>query len=418
MILTLLQRVARLGRKLWVRVVAVSLLSVLAAGSSWLIGPMVPDTARSWVSVETVNRLLDIMANSMLAVTIFSLSVSVAIHQSVSSQWTPRAHRLHLRDTRAQTVLATFVGSYIYALLSIILIDSAGFDDRGVVVLFGMTLVVVLLVVLTLLGWILHLQGLGSLNDTARRMEIAAAKAVARLLAEPSLGAQPLGPQTPIPEAAHALRSEQSGHVQYLYPDALQAAAAKCDARLYLLVRVGDFVHAGQTIARWTCESEDLTHALREGIEIGQDRSPDQDPVFAVGMLAEIAAKALSPGINDDGTAVDVMGRLASVLWAPEGQTEAPRLDRVWLPPTGAGEIAEQAFEPIARDAAGSVAVMIPLLRHLAALAHHPISDIAAAARDIGRRAHDRAEATIGFRGDLEMLAAHTPDVIGKSGAD
>jgi len=418
MILTFIQRLARLGRKLWVRVVLVSLLSVLAVGSSWLIGPMVPDSARSWVRVETVNRLLDIMANSMLAVTIFSLSVSVAIHQSVSSQWTPRAHRLHLRDTRAQTVLATFVGSYIYALLSIILIDSAGFDDRGVVVLFGMTLVVVLLVVLTLLGWILHLQGLGSLNDTARRMENAAAKAVANVLADPSLGAQRLSPQTPIPEGAHPLRSEQSGHVQYLYPDALQAAAAKCDGQLYLLVRVGDFVHAGQTIARWTCDGEDLTQTLREGIEIGQDRSPDQDPVFAVGMLAEIAAKALSPGINDDGTAIDVMGRLASVLWAPDAETRAPRLDRVWVPPTGASEIVEQAFEPIARYGAGSVAVMIPLLKHLEALSLHPVPDIAAAARDIGVRANERAEAEIGFRGDLEMLVTHTPDVIGKSGAD
>ena len=54
-------------------------------------------------------------------------------------------------------------------------------------------------------------------------------------------------------------------------------------------------------------------------------RSFDQDPRFGACVLTEIASRALSPAINDPGTAIDVIGRAVRVL-------------AVWIEPRRAGD--------------------------------------------------------------------------------
>jgi hypothetical protein len=50
------------------------------------------------------------------------------------------------------------------------------------------------------------------------------------------------------------------------------------------------------------------------GIIVGDVRSFDQDPRFGAVVLTEIASRALSPGMNDPGTAIDVIGRAVRLL--------------------------------------------------------------------------------------------------------
>jgi uncharacterized membrane protein len=45
-------------------------------------------------------------------------------------------------------------------------------------------------------------------------------------------------------------------------------------------------------------------------------RSFAQDPRFCLSVMAEIACRALSPAVNDPGTAIDVIGRGVRILSA------------------------------------------------------------------------------------------------------
>lgn len=41
---------------------------------------------------------------------------------------------------------------------------------------------------------------------------------------------------------------------------------------------------------------------------IGDERTFDDDPRFGLVVLSEIASRALSPAVNDPGTAIDIIG--------------------------------------------------------------------------------------------------------------
>jgi uncharacterized membrane protein len=49
---------------------------------------------------------------------------------------------------------------------------------------------------------------------------------------------------------------------------------------------------------------------LRRGIEVGNERTFEQDPKYAIRLLVDIAIKALSPAINDPTTAVQALDQI------------------------------------------------------------------------------------------------------------
>jgi uncharacterized membrane protein len=110
---------------------------------------------------------------------------------------------------------------------------------------------------------------------------------------------------------------------------------------------------------------------MRKAFVIGDMRYFDEDPRFGLITLSEIASRALSPAVNDPGTAIQIISsyvRLFS-LWAEpldskksrENHTTALRFQNLQL------KIFEDAFRPLARDGAGNIEVMIRLQKPLTA---------------------------------------------------
>tara|TARA_R100001143_G_scaffold17938_1_gene19685 strand:+ start:2260 stop:2826 length:567 start_codon:yes stop_codon:yes gene_type:complete len=127
---TLLRKGREYSRKLWVRVLIMGLLAVLSLLLSMLIERWIPQSLATYLTGSAADRLLSIIANAMLAVTTFSLSVMVTVYRSTSTQWTPRIHRLIVQDRTTQNTLAVFIGAYVYALIAIILRELGVFDDK------------------------------------------------------------------------------------------------------------------------------------------------------------------------------------------------------------------------------------------------------------------------------------------------
>ena len=385
MLPSLLRKLHEFSRRLVVRVVLIALLAFLALGLAKLGARLIPDGIDPFVGGDAVDNILSVIANSMLTVTTFSLTVMAAAHRMVSTSWTPRAHQMLLQDTTTHTVLATFVGAYLYALSAIILRDLDIFAGPGLVVLFGMTLLVVGLIVVAIIRWISHLEMLGSLINTAQRIEDSTLAALQLRAEAPCLGAHPLEPDA-VPESAVPLRAPESGYVQTIYQDRLQTAAEEAGGRIWLMHPVGSHIHRGDVLARYDGDAEALEQAISTNVVIGSLRNFDQDPGFGLTCLSEIGVRALSPGVNDPGTALDMLHRIARVLLAVDGPFTAPeeaRHDRLWLPPLDTAEMTRETLAPILSDGADRRELTQPIKKALIALARHEDPGIARAARDL-----------------------------------
>ena len=303
-------------RRLWVRASLFALLGVAAALLAIPARHFVPEALAGQIGARAVDGILDILASSMLAVTTFSLSVMVAAFSAATSQVTPRATRLLMQDRSTQNALAAFIGSFLFSLVGIIALGTELYGERGRVVLFAATLLVIVLVIVTILRWIEHLSRLGRVGETTRRVEEAAGAALDERRQRPFLGGRPWHGET-LPGGAVAVLPDRIGYVQHVDLGALAGLARDLKTEVGLLALPGSFVHPARPLG-WlpAGAGEAEEERLRAAVTVEAERSFDQDPRFGLAVLSEIASRALSPAINDPGTAIDVIGRAVRLMAA------------------------------------------------------------------------------------------------------
>lgn len=392
------------ARRVWVRVTMIAVLSLVAAGAAPLFSGILPERFAARIGAEAVRPILNVLATSMLAVTTFSLSVMVSAHRAAADNATPRAHQLLLADSTTQTVLATFLGAFLYALASIVLIEAQIFDSRSIAVIFAATVLVILLVVLAILRWIEHLSGLGSMLETTRNVENAAEAALAARVRHPWLGGRPAG-EAPA-ELAHEVFPDRTGYVRHIDTGALEALARTKGCAILLTALPGDFAASDTVLAR--LDADDCGAEVRQAFSVGDVRSFDQDPRFGLVVLSEIASRALSPGINDPGTAIDVIGRVLRLLSRWESPEPAPgggeRQGGLYVPALDPADLLEDGLAPTARDGAGVIEVQLCLQKALATLAATSPEPLAEAARALSARALDIAREALPHEHDVRRL--------------
>jgi uncharacterized membrane protein len=404
--------ILQLSRKLWLRASAFSVLGVATALVALLVKEYIPDNLPTRIGADAVDSILQIIASSMLSVMIFSLSTMVSAYSSATSNTTPRATQLLIQDSTAQNALATFLGSFLFSLVGIIALQTGLYGDSGRVVLYAVTLGVIVIITVTLLRWSDYVLQLGRVGPTSDRVEAAATEAIRRRRASPYLAGQPReAGDVGIPEGAHSIHTESFGYVEHVDMQALQDAAEKYGMEIYLVALPGHYAGAAQPlVCVMAVPPEEGVDAMRKAFSIAAARSFDQDPRFGVCVLSEIASRALSPAVNDPGTAIDILGRGARMLalWSdyhaesPErGGKDAIRYPNVHVPPVELDELFDDFFIPIARDGAGLVEVGIHLQKMLQTLACLGDKRYRQAAARQSAQALARAEAVLKLTDDL-----------------
>ncbi|MDQ0513006.1 DUF2254 domain-containing protein [Ancylobacter amanitiformis] len=401
------------SRRIWVRASLFSVAAIVTALVAVVVTPYIPAGLPTKIGSDAVDNILGIIASSMLAVTTFSLSTMISAYSAATSNVTPRATRLIMEDTTTQTVLSTFVGSFLFSLVGIIALSTGLYGDRGRVVLFAVTILVIIAIVVTLLRWIDHLSRLGRVTETTERVEAAAASAMRFRLQNPYLGGRPLPERAAIPPTARPIFASDIGYVQHIDTRALSTIAEEGSGRIYVLDIPGAFVDPTRPIAladRLGVDDQDAR--IRGCFTIAGVRSFDQDPRFGAVVLTEIASRALSPGINDPGTAIDVIGRAVRLLaiWREplEAEIEYPRL---FVAPVKVDDLFDDLFTPIARDGAATVEIGIRLQKAFRTLSRFSRDGYAENARRHSREALKRAEVALAIDADRRRLRELAHDI-------
>lgn len=91
--------------------------------------------------------------------------------------------------------------------------------------------------------------------------------------------------------------------------------AAAAGGIIEVAVAVGDTVIETMPVFRVYGAQQPIDEQkLWDGIEIGDERTFEQDPKYAIRLLVDIAIRALSPAINDPTTAVQALDQIEDLL--------------------------------------------------------------------------------------------------------
>lgn len=331
---------------------------------------------------EGASAVLQTIAGSMINVAGVVFSLTLVALSLASSQFGPRLLRNFMRDTTNQLVLGTFIATFLYCLLVLRTIRR---EEEGT---FVPHLSVTLGVVFALASlWVLiyfihHVSVSIQANQVIARVGTEIDDIMSRLFPD-QLGqdASEIAKVTDYENeaASCSIYAPSDGYLQIVDVDTLMSVAEEIDAVLKLLWRPGQYIVRGMPLLHAfpaARVSEDLQERLQGAFVLGNQRTAAQDVEFALCQLVEIAARALSPGINDPFTAVACVDRLGSAFChlakrrfpGPYRYDDAQRL-RIIAPPPTFSSLADAAFNPLRTYARSSVEVTIRLLQSIAIVA-------------------------------------------------
>jgi uncharacterized membrane protein len=209
------------------------------------------------------------------------------------------------------------------------------------------------------------------------------------------------------------IHGERSGFLQYIDLATLHKQAGDLDGLLHVRVRPGDFVAPSSVLAVWQGPNPPDAQTLKtiaQAFLVGRDRTEEQDPRFGLVILSEIAQRALSPAVNDPGTAVLVLGVLTRLLidgtqQRPDRPRDEVPYDRVTVVPVDQDALLRDVFEPIARDGAHMLEVGLAVQRALALVAANTPASMSEAARSEAGRAMDHAQQGLRLERERQSLA-------------
>ncbi|WP_448618138.1 DUF2254 domain-containing protein [Geodermatophilus sp. URMC 65] len=272
---------------------------------------------------SAARTLLSAIASSLISATTLLFSLTIVTLQLASSQYSPRLLQTFVRDRVVQVCLGTLLGTFVYALVVLRTVRSAdeaqgsSFVPRlSVTVAFVLTLASVA----ALVTFLSHQTRQLRVETMMRDVHSESARTRARLQ-ERQEGRQPDRPLPEVPDTARPLCARSSGFLVQVFEGPLLEAVTGSGAVLLLDRRPGDPVVTGTPMA-WAWPQgagdavpvEELEEALQRAVDLGHERTDVVDPSYGLRKLVDIAARALSPGINDPTTAGHALSHVSALL--------------------------------------------------------------------------------------------------------
>ncbi|MEX2618014.1 MAG: DUF2254 domain-containing protein [Alphaproteobacteria bacterium] len=368
-------------------------------------GSLVPEIAPG-----IIEKLLSIMSAAMLPIATFAVASMISAYNSASSSATPRVFPLIVADDVSKTALSSFVAAFIFSVVALIAVKSSYYGQTGYFVLFVMTLGMFAWIIAVFVRWVDSIARLGRMETTIVKIESATRDALVIRRRLPNLGGVPMGDSA---ASGNAVYGTDIGYIQHINMRALQDEAEVSGCRIALVSLPGTFAAPGRPLAYIRPEEGGVPDMSRitDSFLIGNARAFEEDPRFGIIAMSEIAARALSLGINDPGTAISIIGSFVRLLasWAkPLEDDEAcePEFDRVEVPGLSVMELFDDAFIAIARDGAGMVEVGVRLQKAFLSLVSIDDAQMKGAARHHAGQALARAERAMTHSTDIERIRA------------
>jgi uncharacterized membrane protein len=277
--------------------------------------------------------VLQAIAGSLITVTATVFSITVVTLQLASTQFTPRVLRTFMRDRGVQLVFGVFIGTFTYALLVLRAVRSQADDDARFVPSLSVLGAIVL--ALTCVGFLIyivhHVAQMIRVPSVVERVTRDGERLIDRWfpdgIGEPLPAVDAGAPEGP----ARVVTASTDGYLHGIAADALFALSE--DRRLTIRIErlIGDFVLAGEALASvWPAEgcTEEVAAAIRQHCALGPEPTLVVDVQLPIRQLADIAVKALSPGVNDPTTAAVCIDHLGRLLVRAARRGEPPRAYR------------------------------------------------------------------------------------------
>ncbi len=308
----------------------------------------------NWISLKdasTARSIVSTVAGALISLTVFSFSLVMIVLNQAASQMSNRVLASMIENRFQQIILGFYIGTIVYALF---LLSTIRDIDSGIYV---PALSIYLLILLTVVDIFLFIYFLDYVTQTVKyetvihRVQDQTMAAMKRKFKE--VKEEVFSP--PI-MSCQEVRVPESNYFQNFDEKKLMQIASDQDLYIHYLYRPSTYLVKGTVFMEiYSVNSieKECMNLLIDATDFYTGQSIQINPDFGFNQITEVAIKALSPGINDPGTAVISLNALSDLLaYRLHYKLTSARYNnkgelRVYVPTTTFKEIFQKSIYPI-----------------------------------------------------------------------
>ncbi len=331
--------------------------------------------------VDSARIILSTVAAGMLGVAGIVFSITLVALTMATAQFGSRILRNFMHDRINQVVLGTYLGTFTYCLLILRSVKSEhGYEfipNISVLLAIVFSVFNIILLIIFIHHISVSIQADHVISDVTfhlnkrikylfpeRKDEVAQKEGKSNY--EEIKKKLPVKVSVPVP---------QSGYLQVIdYPGLLKIAGEK-NYLLHIKNKQGDYLPERAVLVELyssdACDEKDI-EVIANAFILGDQRTPTQDAEYAIHQLVEIAARALSPGVNDPYTAITCIDNLTSTMcymteanFPPVYYYDPDENLRIIAKPLNFNGVMNAAFNQIRQYGEGNPPVLIRLMEAL-----------------------------------------------------
>lgn len=255
---------------------------------------------------STARAIISAIAAGILSLTVFSFSMVMIVLNQAASQMSNRVLDKLIGNRFQQIVLGIYIGTIVYALF---LLSTIRDIDSGIYIPAISTYLLILITIFDIFLFIYFLHYITQsvkykviieriYNDTKESLEDSC-----RLKKEPAKAA--------LFDNDYIVNSTSPGIYTGFDKRSLLKICRENDCCVFMIHTPGTFVLEGISLFKLNKQIPgEAKESILKSMYIDNDENIDQNFFFGFRQLSEVAVKALSPGINDPGTAIESLRAL------------------------------------------------------------------------------------------------------------
>lgn len=300
---------------------------------------------------STARSIISTVAGAIISLTVFSFSMVMIVLNQAASQMSNRVLSSMIGNRFQQTVLGFYIGTIVYALF---LLSTIRDIDSGVYI---PALSIYVLIILTVIDIFLFIYFLDYVTQTVKyetvidRVKDHTLKTIEDDFQEDQIEN---APWSLLPHVN--LKVKNADYFQGFGEKSVLKIAALNDLYVSFVHKRGTFLLKGTVFVRVHKKENISDHVLQEissAIDFYSGQPINRNADYGFNQLSEIAIKALSPGINDPGTAVIALNSLFDMMTntlyskVPQLLYDDENVARIFIPTSSFETVFEKCIIPI-----------------------------------------------------------------------
>lgn len=260
---------------------------------------------------DTAKTILSTLIGGLISLTVFSFSMVMVLLNQASSNFSPRVLPGIISDEKHQIVLGQYIATILYNIFILISIEPTekSYQTPGFSVLLGIILTVICLA--AFIYFIHHISQAIQVGNILTAIHSRTKSEIKSIVDEQSDNSF----QFPSHDHWEEYEITESGYFHGLLHDDLLELCRENDIKVIIQLHKGQFILDGTIgLLTETPINTDLKTKLMATLLFSHEELIGENYIYGFRQISEIGIKAMSPGINDPGTALNTIDYLTSLF--------------------------------------------------------------------------------------------------------